>query len=527
MFRKSLVTTGHSFDPRDAIDEELREYFLPVLTSAARTSEQADWYVPKIHYLNDLDLEKMERDREKDIRRKKRLGRARLKVGVLERDPPKTQRTMPGATEINFGLPPTAIVTAAPSRRAAAQAASATIANLAAAENTDRPYPSYYPPVEHTTIRTVNPVPIPISAPVPTSLATPSKKQKAIILHAPPLKDDLYISRAKLELTRPTQSTSLRPSVTSRPALSRARGEGEGPSHSRSGGGSTPAKPHSSRPPTAKEINDAKIKEYAEGLHPVMINGKWHCSVCGCPEEIAIGRRKGPLGEKTMCGDCGKFYHRHRRPNDQVEYNTDPEYHLAKRKGTDDFRRLRRRGALPSRLAAESASAADTPTSIAPAETPISDDDDDDEDDLPLATRTTRHSQPPVNPIRIISPELSDPDSGNEEGGNLVNKDSKRRPMTSASNSSLSPPPPIPNSLPETNEPPAVTVPPSSQPETEKTAPSNAPAPAPSPESAAPPPSVPATTPTTNGPRSAGARPSARPHVLVVSMVFLDPVEVF
>ena len=153
----------------------------------------------------------------------------------------------------------------------------------------------------------------------------------------------MFTSRAKLELTRPTQSTSLRPPAPSRPALSRARGKGEGPSYSRSGGGSTPSKPHGNRLPTAKEINDAKIKEYAEGLHPVMINGKWHCSVCGCPEEIAIGRRKGPLGEKTMCGDCGKFYHRHRRPNDQVEYNTDPEYHLAKRKGTYDNRRLRKR----------------------------------------------------------------------------------------------------------------------------------------------------------------------------------------
>lgn len=520
MFRKSLVTTGHSFDPRDTIDEELREFFLPVLTSATRTSEQADWYMPKIHYLNDLDLEKMERDREKDIRRKKRLGRARLKVGVLERDPPKTQRTMLGATEINFGLPPTAIVTAAPSRRAAAQAASATIANLAAAENTDRPYPGYYPPMEHTPLRAVNPVPAPTSAPVIISAATPAKKQKNVILHAPLLNEDILPSRAKLELNRPTQSTSLRPPVPGRPALSRARGEGEGPSHSRGGGSSTPGKPHSNRPPTAKEINDAKIKEYAEGLHPVFINGKWHCSVCGCPEEIAIGRRKGPLGEKTMCGDCGKFYHRHRRPNDQVEYNTDPEYHLAKRKGGDDSRRLRRRGgALPSRLAAESASAADTPTSVAPAETLVSDDDDDEEDDIPLATRTTRHSQPPVNPIRIISPELSDPDSGNEEGGNLVTKDSKRRPLASASNSSLSPPPPIPNSLPETKEEPTPTAPP--PPSEEQAVPPNAPAP---PEPAAPTSSAPATTPTTNGPRPAMARRGTGPHVLAVSRRVLTAI---
>jgi hypothetical protein len=220
------------------------------------------------------------------------------------------QRKMFGVPEIKFGLPPAPIVADVPSRRAAVQTASATIVNLAAAENTDRPHPGFYPPTEQTPIRAVNPVPVPTSAPVPTLTGTPAKKQTSIVLDAPPLRDEVFASRAMLELTLPltlpTQSTSLRTPAHGRPGLSREPGEGEGTSHLRGGGGSTPAKSHLNRPPTAKEINDAKIKEYAEGLHTVIINGKWHCAVCGCPEEIAIGHWNGPLGEKMMCGDCGK-----------------------------------------------------------------------------------------------------------------------------------------------------------------------------------------------------------------------------
>jgi hypothetical protein len=50
---------------------------------------------------------------------------------------------------------------------------------------------------------------------------------------------------------------------------------------------------------------EAKEKEFLDGQHENMINGVWHCSNCGIPESIAIGRRKGPLGDKSQCGTCG------------------------------------------------------------------------------------------------------------------------------------------------------------------------------------------------------------------------------
>jgi SWI/SNF-related matrix-associated actin-dependent regulator of chromatin subfamily B member 1 len=44
---------------------------------------------------------------------------------------------------------------------------------------------------------------------------------------------------------------------------------------------------------TAKEVKElereAKEKEYVDGQHANMINGVWHRSNCGCPEDIAMG----------------------------------------------------------------------------------------------------------------------------------------------------------------------------------------------------------------------------------------------
>ena len=51
---------------------------------------------------------------------------------------------------------------------------------------------------------------------------------------------------------------------------------------------------------------DAREKEYMSRQHPTDVDGKWHCSNCGCPDSIAVGRRKGPLGDKSQCGACGK-----------------------------------------------------------------------------------------------------------------------------------------------------------------------------------------------------------------------------
>lgn len=55
-----------------------------------------------------------------------------------------------------------------------------------------------------------------------------------------------------------------------------------------------------------RRVLEKENPESAEGLHANMIDGTWHCSNCGCPESISVGRRKGPLGQGTMCGECGE-----------------------------------------------------------------------------------------------------------------------------------------------------------------------------------------------------------------------------
>ena len=51
---------------------------------------------------------------------------------------------------------------------------------------------------------------------------------------------------------------------------------------------------------------DAREKEYMSRQHPTDVDGKWHCSNCGRPEDLAGGKRKGPMGDKSQCAVCGK-----------------------------------------------------------------------------------------------------------------------------------------------------------------------------------------------------------------------------
>ncbi|KDQ13787.1 hypothetical protein BOTBODRAFT_175218 [Botryobasidium botryosum FD-172 SS1] len=71
--------------------------------------------------------------------------------------------------------------------------------------------------------------------------------------------------------------------------------------------------------------------------HANLVGDDWHCSNCGCPASIAIGRRSGPLGDKTLCGACAKYYHRHRQL-EAVVYNPDMEFHLKKRRDAEEGR---------------------------------------------------------------------------------------------------------------------------------------------------------------------------------------------
>ncbi|KAJ4489990.1 hypothetical protein J3R30DRAFT_3653479 [Lentinula aciculospora] len=310
-YHKSLFLIGRPSDGSSIQDEELRSAFLPSLAEGARLMEQVQSFTPLLNYLSDGEIERNEKERDKDVnRRRKRNTRGRRGVNLPDREPIRTYRTPAiGFPELDAATLALAAAANAPvSRRAAAAAASLTIANMVASEN-GTPF-------------------TPLSAPAvpqPTATAVVREKKVKGLFKTPQIPPSVFRPRAKV--TAPTPSTAA--DISSLPAPL----ENDPPPSI-----NTPDR-RFLRPLLARKSKDtereAKEKEYAEGQHANYIEGIWHCSNCGCPETIAIGRRKGPLGNKSQCGDCGRFWHRHRRPR-PCTYNIDEEYHsnLTKKKGS-------------------------------------------------------------------------------------------------------------------------------------------------------------------------------------------------
>lgn len=340
MFQKSLFLVGHPSDGTPIQDEELRQAFLPSLATGARSMDQVQYYTPLLNSVSDSDIERSEKEREKEMnKRRKRNQRGRRGIVLPDREPVRTYRTPAiGFPELDPAiLASVAAQNAVGSRRAAAAAASLTIANMVASENGTAFIPT--------------PTPMP-SAPVPQ----PKEKKPKGLFKAPSVPNEILRPRA--QVAAPILSTAVDVSELPAPL------ENDPP----------PAIPPPPPPPepkmkyvpkkSAKELErEAKEKEFVDGQHPNYINGIWHCSNCGCPESIAVGRRKGPLGDKSQCGACGKFWHRHRRPR-PVEYNPDPEYHMRK----DDSRTPAKKKAAA--LRAQSAAAAATPVDVSAPPTP-------------------------------------------------------------------------------------------------------------------------------------------------------------
>ncbi|KAF8270064.1 hypothetical protein EI94DRAFT_1723769 [Lactarius quietus] len=304
-----------SLDGTPVQDDDLRMSFLSPVTSVSRPMDQVQAFTPILNYLSDSEMERNEKEREKEMnKRKKRNTRGRRGVALPDREPIKTVRTPAiGFPDVDPAVLALAQAAAAPtSRRAAAAAASLTIANMVASEN-----------------------------------GTAEKKTKGLF-KAPPYPQTVLHSRANV--AAPTMSTAADASKLPPPLEN------------------DPPAPMPVPPPQDNRLPRViSAKRFADGQHPNFINGIWHCSNCGCPEDIAIGRRKGPLGDKSQCGLCGKFWHRHRRPR-PVVYNPDPEYHLGLRTETDKSKIYpKKKGGAAARAANTPAVDQDEPT---PAQAP-------------------------------------------------------------------------------------------------------------------------------------------------------------
>ncbi|KIJ33516.1 hypothetical protein M422DRAFT_35431 [Sphaerobolus stellatus SS14] len=341
-------------------DEDLRPTLLPPVTrsTVARSLEGASAHMPLLNYMSDGEIERNERERDKELKRKRRTARGRVQTTRII--PDRTYRTPGiGFPESDGSVLQNANATPLPttSRRAAAAAASVTIANMVASENGGSPIQGNLP----------NPImpKEPPKKPVPPPKTAPQK-----LFKAPPVPPVALKARAKV--IAPTPSTSLDPSKYKKVPPT----EGEEPVED-------DIPPPMPVKLTAKQMRDlekeAKEKEYADGQHANMINGVWHCSNCGCPESIAVGRRKGPLGDKSQCGPCGKYYHRHRRPR-PVEYHADEAYHLNVRVEAERAK-MQGRNKKGGAAAAAAKAAPDSSASNAPRGGGAKEDKDDDEEE--------------------------------------------------------------------------------------------------------------------------------------------------
>ena len=233
-------------------------------------------------------------------KRRKRNTRGRRGIVLPDRDPIRTYRTpaigFPVLDAATLALQ--AAANAPTSRRAAAAAASLTIASIVTSENRDDNAP-FMP----------QPIPVTTSRPPMTSASSHTSSSQLLQQHQQKEKKGKGFFKAP---TFPTSVLRPRAHVAAPTPSTAADSSLLPPGVSLDKDGQDAHLLQDSRfsrlisAKRAKELErEAKEKEFVDGQHPNYINGVWHCSNCGCPESIAIGRRKGPLGDKSQCGTCG------------------------------------------------------------------------------------------------------------------------------------------------------------------------------------------------------------------------------
>ena len=94
MFQKSLFLLGHPSEGLGFQDEDLRTSFLPSLNvTAARSLDQVPSFTPVLNYLSNKELERNEKEREKDLARRCRKGNRGRRGAALPDRVLETYRT--------------------------------------------------------------------------------------------------------------------------------------------------------------------------------------------------------------------------------------------------------------------------------------------------------------------------------------------------------------------------------------------------------------------------------------------------
>lgn len=424
VYIRSLALVGYSFDGKEVLDDELREPLLSTIAGINRNQQEIDFYTPKLMQLSELEILHSEKEREKESRRKRRQTRGRRGVNLPDREPLKTARTpavfglqqsnnqgydatnggselfgssMGGGrsgaalTGIGGGRGGAGIST----RRAAAAAANA---NIISHNSNSNDFGTPTPAPEGPTIMANG-----------RKMASKRRKMESQAIHF-----DFPGGLGRSgdgENRGPRFAPSLGPERLGddRSAeLGNAPAKGSHHHHHQAQHSQLPHSAHNSitTPSTPVAWNMAKPEE-AINQHPNWHEGQWYCSNCGVPGMLDSSRRKGPLGDKTLCGICGKYFHRHRKAR-PVEYTRDVVHHR---------RELAARGIRSDALLVEDGlisqsqthSATDSPVT-APASVPAA---------VNTATSTTTSTPPPPTSLpiphiasdssNIVDPSVTDP----------------------------------------------------------------------------------------------------------------------
>ncbi|RUS18968.1 hypothetical protein BC937DRAFT_88126, partial [Endogone sp. FLAS-F59071] len=94
VYVKSLLLIGHDFDGSPIQDDDLRQSFMPAVSNVIREEDAVENFTPVLIDLSDAEIDKIEKDRERDARRKRRQTRGRRGVILPDREPLKTHRTL-------------------------------------------------------------------------------------------------------------------------------------------------------------------------------------------------------------------------------------------------------------------------------------------------------------------------------------------------------------------------------------------------------------------------------------------------
>ncbi|KAI9603655.1 hypothetical protein KEM48_000416 [Puccinia striiformis f. sp. tritici PST-130] len=284
---KSLALVEHS-NGYPVPNDELRYAFLQRVTEPIRTG-QVDDFTPFLNLLNAEELDRQEKEHDREARRKRRQTRSRRGITLPDRESQRTVRSIVPIQGIKMVMPyqndnDDVIMPLQPVAEPFAIEESAV----------EIPEPSEHPPKRH--------IPVSKEVQVPESqMGTPNKATGSrVSRRLRGATADVVPSVEKDDAPTPSNAGTPAPSSINKRTNNK-------PDPSNNPTASKKPLPASSRTTTTTTTTQTGAIDWESmGLHDPMIDGVWHCSNCGCPDQIAIGRRKGLGGKDTLCGECDK-----------------------------------------------------------------------------------------------------------------------------------------------------------------------------------------------------------------------------